>query len=93
MKEKYERDPKNSIRVIVTVQSGTIISTSHLWINKDMLSDAYREQGITGFRRQMQKALSAHNDWTADSIQEMLGYVGGSAGEEKKPWWRRILGG
>lgn len=92
MRDKYERDPKNSIRIILTIQNGTIISSSHLWVSKEMLGDAYRERGIFGFRQEMHKAMKAQNDWTADSIQEMLGYVGGPVGGEKKPWWKRMFG-
>lgn len=88
MKEKYNHDPRNSVRVIVTIQNGTDITTSHLWMNKQMLGDVYREQGIKGFRQKVLESLDQQNEWASQEIQEKLGFIGGPVGGEKKSWWR-----
>jgi hypothetical protein len=88
VKEKYQKDPGNSVRVIVTVQNGTKISTSNLWLSKEMLGDVYREQGIVAFRRKVRESLAEQTSWTTTEIQDSLGYIGGPVGGDKKPWWR-----
>ena len=93
MKEKYETNAKTAVRIIVTIQDGTNITTSSLWINKEMLGDVYRERGITAFRRKIRESLEEQNKWTSDAIQEGLGFVGGPVGGETKRWWRRLFGG
>lgn len=92
MKDKYEKNPLNSVRVIVTVQDAKDVKTSNLWISKEMLEDIYREQGLTAFRRKIRESLAEQTNWATFAIHDAFGFIGGMQ-PRKKSWWRRILGG
>lgn len=91
MKETYETNPTNSVRVIVTVQDGTHIKTSNLWISKPMLEDIYKEQGLTAFRQKIRVSLAEQADWATFEIHDRFGFIGGFV--PRKSWWRRLFGG
>lgn len=92
MKEKYETNARTAFRIVVTVQNGTDIRTSSLWISKDMLRDTLKEKGVGAFRRKLRESLAEQNNWVLNEIHDIFGFIGGFV-PQKKSWWRRVFGG
>lgn len=91
MKESYEKSPQKCFRIIVTVQNGTDIKTSNLWISREMLKDTLMEEGMVAFRRKIRESLQEQMDWAAFEIHDHYGHV--PPVRTKKPWWKKVFGG